>query len=513
MDVYHPEYITDLSIIRPTLAEDCFLEALAHLKQTYPGHLIETYRALGEADYEIASYCIKQKAFGVIALDSDYIALLASVPQIFYIPSDNITIKGNDIIATLFNIQEISSYLRLSSASQLPLLACLIGNDFLSTDNELKSFHQRLGLIKPNGRKAPVEVIPNVSNFLGEGTPITKVLLFPDNPNAEKLRIRFKEAALAYFYDVENSMFIVNSKDNEKRWCTDLSYNVHEHRVMSFLRMSELEELYKEALINHQIIQIACYKTSQQYLGLSTKQQLSVLQLLYFEIATLCLYLDSANRSKDIEITMSHLSIKKQTISVPENLDHLNIMEYTPSVDLLYAKIFGFSILGLDNGVPHYAQVDTSFLGKFFNDSDSLYIFSLMTLLSCYGVSVSDGIATPKYVEGKKQKTIYIIQLFLTVLLLKRNRVANGKEIPDLIHCLCQYVPPELNSETYALSQLIDVFNNTSITLRTWFDVICSVFKISKEKKSFLPDMKDFVDGRLIHAINYLSIKNDKKTI
>ncbi|XP_034043381.1 constitutive coactivator of peroxisome proliferator-activated receptor gamma isoform X2 [Thalassophryne amazonica] len=87
----------------------------------------EVFCSVQEADYEIASYAHQHSSMGILGQDSDFI-IYDSAP---YLSVTKLRLDG--LTTVLYNRQNLCRAIGLTS-NQLPLLACLLGNDVVSEE-------------------------------------------------------------------------------------------------------------------------------------------------------------------------------------------------------------------------------------------------------------------------------------------------------------------------------------------------------------------------------------------
>ncbi|CAJ1048878.1 constitutive coactivator of peroxisome proliferator-activated receptor gamma [Xyrichtys novacula] len=87
----------------------------------------EVFCSVREADYEIASYARHQSCMGILGQDSDFI-IYDSAPYLSVAK-----LQVNMLTTVLYDRQRLCQTLGLA-VDQLPLLACLLGNDVVSED-------------------------------------------------------------------------------------------------------------------------------------------------------------------------------------------------------------------------------------------------------------------------------------------------------------------------------------------------------------------------------------------
>ena len=139
----------------------CLPAALStFVKMTLKSTGVDVINSLGEADKEIAQYCLAKKCFGVLGEDSDY--LIYPVQNYFTTKDIHVGEKRVDMIR--YDRDKFCALLGILP-SRLPVLAGLCGNDQLDA-NRLVGFHRRItgavGCEKPVYR----EIVPRVAQFI-----------------------------------------------------------------------------------------------------------------------------------------------------------------------------------------------------------------------------------------------------------------------------------------------------------------------------------------------------------
>ena len=149
LEEYFRRKCRDLSRIRQTLEhvgkfgqqpDDVYIppnvirEGLA---QCFKTHGCRTVFSIGEADREIAAYCMENNCFGVLGFDSDF--YLFDLPR--YLSSESLTITPEAFTAISYEKDKVLRVLGLESATELILVGCLVGNDFMEM-SILVPFHQ-----------------------------------------------------------------------------------------------------------------------------------------------------------------------------------------------------------------------------------------------------------------------------------------------------------------------------------------------------------------------------------
>jgi hypothetical protein len=131
---------------------------------------VDVINSLGEADKEIAKYCISNNCYGVLGNDSDY--LIYPIPHYFTTKDIHVGEKKVDMVC--HDREKLCRFLRISP-HQMPILAGLCGNDILDA-SRLTGFHQRLtGL---TDKLMFNEVIIKVAQFIRG---------FPDKVSGEEI--------------------------------------------------------------------------------------------------------------------------------------------------------------------------------------------------------------------------------------------------------------------------------------------------------------------------------------
>ncbi|KAM9410593.1 constitutive coactivator of peroxisome proliferator-activated receptor gamma isoform 2-T2 [Pholidichthys leucotaenia] len=115
----------------------------------------EVFCSVKEADYEIASYARQHNSMGILGQDSDFL-IYDSAPY-FSVAK----LRINSLTTIMYDRQRLCRYIGLS-VNQLPLLACLLGNDVVS---EEQMQHIRSNAIITHRKKHPA---PNTSAPQGQ---------------------------------------------------------------------------------------------------------------------------------------------------------------------------------------------------------------------------------------------------------------------------------------------------------------------------------------------------------
>ncbi|CAG0924575.1 unnamed protein product, partial [Notodromas monacha] len=120
----------------------------------------ETYTSVNECDIEVAEYAVRHECFGILAQDSDYM-IFDSAP--YYLSSQFLNIESLE--TTNYDREAFAWHLGLN-VDQLPLLASLIGNDVVNSQ-DLVLFHRRICKdAKFVGKPRAEHIVPKVAQFM-----------------------------------------------------------------------------------------------------------------------------------------------------------------------------------------------------------------------------------------------------------------------------------------------------------------------------------------------------------
>lgn len=89
-------------------------------------HGVAVYYTAGEADRELASYCVSNSCAAVLAKDSDFFVL----PVCAYLNLDTLHLHASPPTVTVYRRQAVEAALSLASPL-IPLMGSLVGNDFV----------------------------------------------------------------------------------------------------------------------------------------------------------------------------------------------------------------------------------------------------------------------------------------------------------------------------------------------------------------------------------------------
>ena len=99
---------------------------------------MQVRRSIKECDGEIAQYAENNKCLAILAQDSDFVVYQGGAK--FYLSLEKLDVNRMTTLA--YDRYALARHLHLH-ISQLPVLASLMGNDFISAD-DLRSFHSCL---------------------------------------------------------------------------------------------------------------------------------------------------------------------------------------------------------------------------------------------------------------------------------------------------------------------------------------------------------------------------------
>ena len=193
---------SSLAAMVPTFGYQVMLEALNDLKLETAavrrvrdgGPMISVSVAPGEADPEVVKVCHRLGAFGVCALDTDYIALLSDLcdPSLSqavtgqtgrYISLQHLNFSSDGgIAATILDSSVIARDLLHIQPAQLPHFACLVGNDYLNPDVHLATFLSRIGAVRFADRVPCVAAFLNDKKDSGDVVAVNPAEVFSGDP-------------------------------------------------------------------------------------------------------------------------------------------------------------------------------------------------------------------------------------------------------------------------------------------------------------------------------------------
>ena len=124
----------------------------------------EVHTALRDCDMEIAMYARDKNCFAILGQDSDYI-IFDTIHNYFSVTHLNL----NDLHTVIYDRRVLVKHLSLE-VSQLPLLSCLLGNDYVP-NKEVVEFHKYLCKDSMYRAHPRVEhVIPRAAKFIQKHT-------------------------------------------------------------------------------------------------------------------------------------------------------------------------------------------------------------------------------------------------------------------------------------------------------------------------------------------------------
>ncbi|XP_046669805.1 constitutive coactivator of peroxisome proliferator-activated receptor gamma-like [Homalodisca vitripennis] len=114
----------------------------------------QVYQTLKECDEEITEYARKNRAFGILAQDTDYVIM--DTGDTLYLSMKHLNL-GN-MTTRVYDRWNLARSLNLDP-SQLPLLATLMGNDIINVEH-LKRFHLQLN------REGNLGLVQNIAEYV-----------------------------------------------------------------------------------------------------------------------------------------------------------------------------------------------------------------------------------------------------------------------------------------------------------------------------------------------------------
>ncbi|XP_070577921.1 constitutive coactivator of peroxisome proliferator-activated receptor gamma-like [Ptychodera flava] len=121
---------------------------------------VTVVNSLVEADLEIAEYCKNNECFGIVSGDTDH--LIFNVANVFDIATFD---TKSTLSAAVYDVPKICKFLGIKP-HLLPLLACLLGNDFVPTSS-LQAFHRKILKLNSKDKIPSYEVlVPRVCQYI-----------------------------------------------------------------------------------------------------------------------------------------------------------------------------------------------------------------------------------------------------------------------------------------------------------------------------------------------------------
>ncbi|XP_051780226.1 constitutive coactivator of peroxisome proliferator-activated receptor gamma isoform X3 [Erpetoichthys calabaricus] len=171
---------------------------------------VETWCSLQEADYEIAKYGLLNNCMGILGQDSDYI---------IYDTAPYLSINKLQLISmttVLYSRENLCRSLGLNKCD-LPLLACILGNDIVSA-NSLQSLrkkcmalYQRKQNMLPQRSDTVLAVARYISECLCSSDRIKEMARLPIS---EEVRNLLERGIHSYLLPAQQSPWIISKKDN-----------------------------------------------------------------------------------------------------------------------------------------------------------------------------------------------------------------------------------------------------------------------------------------------------------
>nr|XP_033794678.1 constitutive coactivator of peroxisome proliferator-activated receptor gamma [Geotrypetes seraphini]XP_033794679.1 constitutive coactivator of peroxisome proliferator-activated receptor gamma [Geotrypetes seraphini]XP_033794680.1 constitutive coactivator of peroxisome proliferator-activated receptor gamma [Geotrypetes seraphini]XP_033794681.1 constitutive coactivator of peroxisome proliferator-activated receptor gamma [Geotrypetes seraphini] len=131
----------------------------------------EVFCSKREADYEVAAYGLQNKCMGILGEDTDYV-IFNTVP---YFSINNL--KLNQLVTIMFSREILCDTLGLN-ITDLPLFACLIGNDIMP-EGMLQGFQRKcMSSYRPNiqSHNKRADTFFAVANFISNISPSQRSL-------------------------------------------------------------------------------------------------------------------------------------------------------------------------------------------------------------------------------------------------------------------------------------------------------------------------------------------------
>ncbi|MGH0126677.1 UNVERIFIED_CONTAM: hypothetical protein FKN15_021199 [Acipenser sinensis] len=120
---------------------------------------VETWCSVREADYEIASYGLFHNCMGILGQDSDYL-IYDTVP---YLSISKLQLGR--LVTVLFSRENLCQTLKLSK-SDLPLLACILGNDVVPENQLQKLRRSCMDSYWQKKKKCSQQTVLAVANYI-----------------------------------------------------------------------------------------------------------------------------------------------------------------------------------------------------------------------------------------------------------------------------------------------------------------------------------------------------------
>lgn len=120
---------------------------------------VETWCSVREADYEIASYGLVHNCMGILGQDSDYL-IYDTVP---YLSISKLQLGR--LVTVLFSRENLCQTLKLSK-SDLPLLACILGNDVVPENQLQKLRRSCMDSYWQKKKKCSQQTVLAVANYI-----------------------------------------------------------------------------------------------------------------------------------------------------------------------------------------------------------------------------------------------------------------------------------------------------------------------------------------------------------
>ncbi|XP_043087813.1 constitutive coactivator of peroxisome proliferator-activated receptor gamma [Puntigrus tetrazona] len=124
----------------------------------------ETRCSVREGDYEISDYALSRDCMGILGQDSDFV-IYDAVP---YLSVSELNLK--DMTTVLFSRERLCQVLKLR-VTDLPLLACLLGNDVVSEQRTQRLRNGALASFRKKHRQVQGDKVYAVADFINVHHP------------------------------------------------------------------------------------------------------------------------------------------------------------------------------------------------------------------------------------------------------------------------------------------------------------------------------------------------------
>lgn len=126
----------------------------------------ETRCSVREADYEISDYALSHNCMGILGQDTDFV-IYNTVP---YLSINKLSL--NNMTTVLFSRERLCQVLKLHM-TDLPLLACLLGNDVVSEQQMQRLHNSALASFRKKHKQVQGDKVYAVADFINVHHPST----------------------------------------------------------------------------------------------------------------------------------------------------------------------------------------------------------------------------------------------------------------------------------------------------------------------------------------------------